>query len=105
MIPFRRFHRMFVHFGFMEDPDLLGPLGQAPASGRTIDSASTTFFLGKETILPSEDRPGMALWREKLFSVHVEQLAQRHGVFQAAGRTGRGNSGSSEDLMGCVIES
>jgi KUP system potassium uptake protein len=27
----------------------------------------TTFFLGRETLLATE-RPGMAIWREKLFS-------------------------------------
>ena len=33
------------------------------------DPGKTSYFLGKESILPPENRPGMALWREKLFAL------------------------------------
>jgi KUP system potassium uptake protein len=33
-----------------------------------IDLETTTFFVGIETLLPTK-RPGMALWRERLFAV------------------------------------
>jgi KUP system potassium uptake protein len=36
--------------------------------GVDLDPKKTTFFLGKETILPSEVT-GMAGWRERLFSI------------------------------------
>ena len=36
---------------------------------------STTFFLSRETLIPSK-APGMAIWREKLFTVMVRN-AQR----------------------------
>jgi KUP system potassium uptake protein len=61
------FYRVVLHFGFMEDFDLLGTL--ARVGGLDLDLSNATFFLGKETILPSSDRPGMALWRERLFSL------------------------------------
>jgi len=61
------FFRVVLHFGFMEDFDLLGTL--ARVGGLGIDLSNAMFFLGKETILPSTDRPGMALWRERLFSL------------------------------------
>ncbi len=61
------FHRVILHFGFMEDPELLGPLRAAKGRHLEIQPSKTTYFLGKETILPS-DRPGMAGWRESLFS-------------------------------------
>ena len=32
-----------------------------------LDPDSTTFFLGRETLLATE-RPGMAIWRERLFA-------------------------------------
>jgi KUP system potassium uptake protein len=53
-----------VHYGFMEDPDLHRDLGGL----RDIDVADATFFLGKETVVATH-RPGMALWRERLFGV------------------------------------
>jgi KUP system potassium uptake protein len=33
----------------------------------SLDSDHTTFFLGRETLLAT-NRPGMAIWRERLFS-------------------------------------
>jgi KUP system potassium uptake protein len=32
-----------------------------------MNPAETTFFVGRETLLATE-RPGMAIWRERLFS-------------------------------------
>ena len=55
--------RVEVHYGFMEDPDLRRDLA---ALGIDVDEA--TFFLGKETVIAT-DRPGMAIWRERLFGV------------------------------------
>jgi len=40
------FHRILLHYGFMEDPDLLGGLGKATARGLDLDPKKTTFFLG-----------------------------------------------------------
>ena len=62
------FHRILLHYGFMEDPELLAPLRKASVKGADLDPTKTTFFLGKETILPSETA-GMAGWRERLFSI------------------------------------
>jgi KUP system potassium uptake protein len=63
------FFRIVVHFGFMEDPDLIRTLRKVKFPGLTLDLSKASFFLGKETILPSREHPGMALWREKLFSM------------------------------------
>ncbi|HET9794758.1 MAG TPA: potassium transporter Kup [Thermoanaerobaculia bacterium] len=63
------FFRIVIHFGFMEDPDLIRTLRKVKAPGLALELSKATFFLGKETILPSEEHPGMALWREKLFSI------------------------------------
>jgi KUP system potassium uptake protein len=38
-----------------------------------------TYYTGHETIIPS-DRPGMALWREKLFAF-MHHNAQRPGAY------------------------
>jgi KUP system potassium uptake protein len=43
--------------------------------GLELDAMNTTFFLSRETIIPSK-APGMALWREKLFAF-LSRNAQR----------------------------
>lgn len=61
-------YRAIIRYGFMEDPDIPAALGQASQLGLNLDPANTTFFLGRDSILASERRPGMAVWRERLFA-------------------------------------
>ena len=42
-------------------------LKRLAAQGLEIDPDSATFFLGRETLIATK-RPGMAIWREKLFA-------------------------------------
>ncbi|MCU1349241.1 MAG: potassium transporter [Acidobacteria bacterium] len=61
-------YRLTLRFGFTEDPnipEILSRMGSAaPCS---LDPMSTSYFLGRETLIATK-RPGMALWREKLFA-------------------------------------
>ncbi|HKY39739.1 MAG TPA: potassium transporter Kup [Polyangiaceae bacterium] len=59
------FWRAVARYGFMETPNVPELLKHAKFSGYTLEY--TTFFLGRETVLPTEN-PGMALWRERLFA-------------------------------------
>jgi KUP system potassium uptake protein len=61
------FWRVTFHYGFMEDPDIPAVFSTVKLDGRGLDPMATTYFLGRETLLAS-DRPGMALWRERLFA-------------------------------------
>jgi KUP system potassium uptake protein len=61
------FHSVTARYGFMEDPDIGDVLEACKAQQLAIPIEGTTFFLGRETVIAS-DRPGMALWRERLFS-------------------------------------
>jgi KUP system potassium uptake protein len=61
------FHSVVAHYGFMQDPDIDEILAACKANGLSIPLEGTTFFLGRETLIAS-DRPGMAMWRERLFS-------------------------------------
>ena len=61
------FHRVVARYGFMEDPNVPEVLDQCRPLGLDFEWMSTTFFLSRETILPSK-QPGMALWRERLFA-------------------------------------
>ncbi len=62
------FYRLKVYYGFMEDPDIPNVLARVQVPGLTYDRVDTTYFLGRETIIAAK-HPGMAVWREKLFSV------------------------------------
>lgn len=62
------FYRLKVYYGFMEDPDIPAVLADLRMPGFVYEPEDTTYFLGRETIIASK-RPGMPLWREKIFSV------------------------------------
>ncbi|HVY44374.1 MAG TPA: KUP/HAK/KT family potassium transporter, partial [Minicystis sp.] len=60
------FHRIIARFGYMETPIVPDLLAAAHAFGLDIDLERTTYYLGRETIIASNDR-GMARWRKRLF--------------------------------------
>jgi KUP system potassium uptake protein len=61
------FYRVVCRFGFMEDLEVPHVLELCALQHMDFDIMDTTFFLGRETLLPSET-PGMAMWREHMFS-------------------------------------
>jgi KUP system potassium uptake protein len=61
------FHTLTLRFGFMEDPDVPAALAESAAQGLAFDMMDTTFFLSRETVVATK-RPGMVLWRDKLFA-------------------------------------
>jgi KUP system potassium uptake protein len=62
------FYRIIARYGFMEVPNVPGILAQLRARhGLEIDPATTTYFVGREKLIPS-GRSGMARWREVLFA-------------------------------------
>jgi KUP system potassium uptake protein len=60
------FYKLTLRFGFTEDPDVPETLEAITRCGLPFDLMDTTFFLSRESIVAT-DRPGMALWRDKLF--------------------------------------
>ena len=60
------FWRVKVFFGFMDEPDLPEALEWCAEHGLQIDMMDTSFFLGRETLIPRFGSK-MPLWREKLF--------------------------------------
>jgi KUP system potassium uptake protein len=61
-------HRIIGHFGFMEEPNVPKLLELCSERGIDYRPMETTFFLSRETIIPSP-KHGMAIWREKLFAI------------------------------------
>ena len=63
----RGFHRLVVKYGFMQEPDVPAALERLTGCGPQFKMMETSFFLARQTLIASA-RPGMALWREKLFA-------------------------------------
>jgi KUP system potassium uptake protein len=61
------FHRLVIKYGFMQEPDVPDALARLTGCGGAFKMMDTSFFLARQTLLPSS-RPGMAIWREKLFA-------------------------------------
>jgi KUP system potassium uptake protein len=61
------FFRVVLHYGFMEEVDVPAELGKLEGCGPACKMMDTSFFLARQTLIASA-RPGMAIWREKLFS-------------------------------------
>jgi KUP system potassium uptake protein len=45
-----------------------------------IDLANVTYYIGRETIIPREDVPGMWVWRESIFAF-LQRNAERTAAF------------------------
>jgi KUP system potassium uptake protein len=56
-----------ARYGFLEDANIPKVLAGIDVPGLDFTAESTSFFLGKETIFATK-RPGMAMWRERLFA-------------------------------------
>jgi KUP system potassium uptake protein len=62
------FYRIVIHFGFMEEPDVPEVLARVREPGLDLSPGRTSYFLGRETLIPSNER-GMMRWREMLFAI------------------------------------
>ena len=58
---------VLIHYGFKNDPDVPRALQQLKGRGVALDPMSTSFFLSRDTVVPTLGAD-MAQWREKLFA-------------------------------------
>lgn len=61
-------YRLLVRYGFMQSPNIPVVLRECEPRGLVIDPERTTYYLARETLIPTARIAGMPLWREKLFS-------------------------------------
>lgn len=66
--PQPNFFRIIGKFGFMEDPNVPDLLAICEEKGLHFKPNDTTYFLSRETVIPSR-KPGMMMWRERLFAL------------------------------------
>jgi KUP system potassium uptake protein len=74
--------RVILHYGFMQYPTIYQGLALACRQDKLpgIDLTDITYYIGRETIIPSEDIPGMWLWRENVFAF-LQRNAERSAAF------------------------
>ncbi|MCW5747051.1 MAG: potassium transporter Kup [Alphaproteobacteria bacterium] len=60
------FHAVVVRYGFMEQPDVPAALAKCRAHGLSYDEMQTSFFLGRESLLPAT-RSTLGRARQALF--------------------------------------
>jgi KUP system potassium uptake protein len=78
------FYRVTIRFGFAEDPDIPKGLQSCAAKGMGFDMMDTTFFVSRETVVAT-DRPGMPLWRDKLFAFLGRNASSATAFFRIPG--------------------
>jgi len=78
------FYRLVLRFGFAENPDIPKLLDSCEAKGLGFDMMDTTFFLSRETVVAT-DRPGMPLWRDKLFAYLARNASSATAFFRIPG--------------------
>ena len=59
--------QVMIHYGFKNDPNVPKALQHIKGRGCELDDMTTSYFLSRDTVVPSIGR-GMARWREKLFA-------------------------------------
>jgi KUP system potassium uptake protein len=74
--------RVILHYGFMQYPTIYEGLILACKQGKLpgIDLTDITYYIGRETIIPREDVPGMWVWRETVFAF-LQRNAERSAAF------------------------
>jgi len=75
-----RFHRVVAHYGYQEDPSIFHVLARCKEAGLEVAVDEATFFLGRETLFATE-RPGMPIWRDRLFALISRNAAPARRQF------------------------
>ena len=75
------FYKVFVIYGFKDETNIPKALELCAPLGLEFNMMDTSFFLSRETLIPTA-RPGMALWREKLFVSMARNAGSVTAYFQ-----------------------
>ncbi len=61
------FYRLFVRYGFAENPDLPRAMEAAATQGLTVDPTEITYFIGRETLIVPPDMHWLDRLRERFY--------------------------------------
>ena len=72
---------VFIHYGYQERPNIPKEIDQLMIGDMLLNPNEATYFIGKEKLFAT-DKPGMALWREKLFAFQTANAQDATPFFQ-----------------------
>jgi KUP system potassium uptake protein len=75
------FWQITIHYGFKDEPDIPAALARCASSGLEFEMMDTSFFLGRETLIPRFGGQ-MAYWRVLLFSVMFRNASSLTAFFR-----------------------
>jgi KUP system potassium uptake protein len=75
------FRTLTLFFGFMEDPDVPAALANVTIPGLPFHPEETTYFVNRTKVIATKQLPGMALWRERLYAVMVQNATSAADFF------------------------
>jgi KUP system potassium uptake protein len=75
------FYRVTIFCGFLEETDVPKILSGLTLCDGAFDMMQTSFFLSRQTLIASA-KPGMAIWREKLFAWMLRNAASAMEFFR-----------------------
>ncbi len=75
------FSQVVVQYGFKDEPDIPAALALCADAGLAMDMMDTSFFLGRETLIPKLGS-GMAYWRAVLFVAMFRNASSATAFFK-----------------------
>jgi len=75
------FYRIIQHYGFMDEVDIPAELAKEHRAGSAFFPMQTSYFLARQTLIATS-RPGMAIWREKLFAMMIRNAESAMEFFK-----------------------
>ncbi len=77
------FWRVVVQYGFKDEPDIPAALARCDTAGVPFDMMETSFFIGRETLVPRmRGQSKIAYWRERLFVVMYRNAVSATAFFR-----------------------
>jgi KUP system potassium uptake protein len=76
------FAKICVRYGFMESPDIPRALGACRKFGLSYDAMSTSYFLGRKTVVAASDRKGLGQVQDRLFILLAKNAANPTDFYQ-----------------------
>ena len=76
------FIRVVVRYGFMEDPDVPGALALCSGFGERFDLMETTFYVSRETVIPTLSHQRIAHWRARFFAIMSKNATSATDFFR-----------------------
>ena len=71
-----RFYQARMDIGFMDTPNVVDAMRTCWHKGILCDPETTTFFLGRETLVPNPSAP-LAVWRQQLFAALMRNASRQ----------------------------